>query len=72
MLLLPLNLTHSLSVVGLQCSSLLNQGTNSGNQVRDTKEGINQNKVKSMATQLLAKFEENAPSISLRRQVCVK
>ncbi|XP_048711552.2 F-actin-monooxygenase MICAL2 isoform X3 [Caretta caretta] len=32
------------------------------------REGMNQNKVKSMATQLLAKFEENAPNTSLRRQ----
>lgn len=52
-----------------QSSSSLNRGTNSGNQVGDVKEGIHQNKVKSMATQLLAKFEENAPNISLRRQV---
>nr|XP_020652857.1 F-actin-methionine sulfoxide oxidase MICAL2 isoform X7 [Pogona vitticeps] len=41
--------------------------TNSGNQV-EVKEAINRNKVKSMATQLLAKFEENAPTSSLRRQ----
>ncbi|GCB73684.1 hypothetical protein scyTo_0002765 [Scyliorhinus torazame] len=34
----------------------------------ETKGAGNQNKVKSMATQLLAKFEENAPSSSLRRQ----
>ncbi|XP_059508070.1 F-actin-monooxygenase MICAL3 isoform X4 [Stegostoma tigrinum] len=34
----------------------------------ETKSAGNQNKVKSMATQLLAKFEENAPSSSLRRQ----
>ncbi|KAM4617661.1 F-actin-monooxygenase MICAL2 isoform 1-T2 [Discoglossus pictus] len=39
-----------------------------GNECSDTKEVINQNKVKSMATQLLAKFEENAPNTSLRRQ----
>lgn len=51
-----------------ESSSSLNRGTNSGNQVGDVKEGIHQNKVKSMATQLLAKFEENAPNISLRRQ----
>ncbi|XP_072128991.1 F-actin-monooxygenase mical2b isoform X9 [Mobula birostris] len=32
------------------------------------KDVVNHNKVKSMASQLLAKFEENAPSTSLRRQ----
>ncbi|CAH2325588.1 F-actin-monooxygenase MICAL2 isoform X1 [Pelobates cultripes] len=37
------------------------------NECSDTKEVINQNKVKSMASQLLAKFEENAPNTSLRR-----
>ncbi|XP_059508067.1 F-actin-monooxygenase mical2 isoform X1 [Stegostoma tigrinum] len=37
----------------------------------ETKSAGNQNKVKSMATQLLAKFEENAPSSSLRRQISV-
>ncbi|XP_078405495.1 F-actin-monooxygenase MICAL2-like isoform X5 [Cetorhinus maximus] len=37
----------------------------------ETKGAGNQNKVKSMATQLLAKFEENAPSSSLRRQKSV-
>uniref|UniRef100_UPI00398EEC9A F-actin-monooxygenase mical2b isoform X2 n=1 Tax=Pristiophorus japonicus TaxID=55135 RepID=UPI00398EEC9A len=35
----------------------------------EAKDAVNQNKVKSMATQLLAKFEENAPSTSLRRQI---
>ncbi|XP_061466421.1 F-actin-monooxygenase MICAL2 isoform X13 [Rhineura floridana] len=54
-----------------ESSGFLNRGTNSGNQLGDLKEGINQNKVKSMATQLLAKFEENAPSVSLRRQMTV-
>ncbi|XP_060131606.1 F-actin-monooxygenase MICAL2 isoform X2 [Zootoca vivipara] len=54
-----------------ESSSSLNRGTNSGNQLGDLKEGMNQNKVKSMATQLLAKFEENAPSVSLRRQMTV-
>ncbi|XP_075694258.1 F-actin-monooxygenase MICAL2 isoform X1 [Rhinoderma darwinii] len=44
------------------------ESINSGNECSDTKEVINQNKVKSMATQLLAKFEENAPNTSLRRQ----
>ncbi|XP_077177938.1 F-actin-monooxygenase MICAL2 isoform X4 [Paroedura picta] len=51
--------------------SFLNQGTNPGNQLGDVKEVVNRNKVKSMATQLLAKFEENAPSVSLRRQMTV-
>ncbi|XP_060694988.1 F-actin-monooxygenase mical2 isoform X2 [Hemiscyllium ocellatum] len=37
----------------------------------ETRRAGNQNKVKSMATQLLAKFEENAPSSSLRRQMSV-
>ncbi|XP_061466426.1 F-actin-monooxygenase MICAL2 isoform X18 [Rhineura floridana] len=55
-----------------ESSGFLNRGTNSGNQLGDLKEGINQNKVKSMATQLLAKFEENAPSVSLRRQGSLK
>ncbi|XP_054828895.1 F-actin-monooxygenase MICAL2 isoform X2 [Eublepharis macularius] len=48
--------------------SFLNRGTSPGNQLGDVKEVINRNKVKSMATQLLAKFEENAPNVSLRRQ----
>ncbi|XP_066439654.1 F-actin-monooxygenase MICAL2 isoform X3 [Eleutherodactylus coqui] len=48
--------------------SLSSESINSGNECSDTKEMINQNKVKSMATQLLAKFEENAPNSSLRRQ----
>uniref|UniRef100_A0A670Y574 Microtubule associated monooxygenase, calponin and LIM domain containing 2 n=1 Tax=Pseudonaja textilis TaxID=8673 RepID=A0A670Y574_PSETE len=39
------------------------------NRPRDLNGTINRNKVKSMATQLLAKFEENAPNVSLRRQV---
>uniref|UniRef100_A0A8C4VQP2 F-actin monooxygenase n=1 Tax=Gopherus evgoodei TaxID=1825980 RepID=A0A8C4VQP2_9SAUR len=37
-------------------------------RLHGNREGMNQNKVKSMATQLLAKFEENAPNTSLRRQ----
>ncbi|XP_044125477.1 F-actin-monooxygenase MICAL2 isoform X2 [Bufo gargarizans] len=44
------------------------ESINSVTECSDTKEVINQNKVKSMATQLLAKFEENAPNSSLRRQ----
>ncbi|NXW45404.1 MICA2 monooxygenase, partial [Nyctiprogne leucopyga] len=45
-----------------------NQGTNAGKEQSDGREGMNQNKVKSMATQLLAKFEENAPNTIFRRQ----
>ncbi|KAM4720716.1 F-actin-monooxygenase MICAL2 isoform 2-T2 [Rhinophrynus dorsalis] len=44
------------------------ESISSGNECNDTKDVINQNKVKSMATQLLAKFEENAPNTALRRQ----
>ncbi|NXI06918.1 MICA2 monooxygenase, partial [Irena cyanogastra] len=48
----------------------VHQGTNNGKeQQSDGREGMNQNKVKSMATQLLAKFEENASNTILRRQV---
>ncbi|NXW87527.1 MICA2 monooxygenase, partial [Alopecoenas beccarii] len=47
----------------------VHQGTNAGKEQNDSREGTNQNKVKSMATQLLAKFEENAPNTILRRQV---
>ncbi|XP_025063971.1 F-actin-monooxygenase MICAL2 isoform X15 [Alligator sinensis] len=51
-----------------EASSFSNQETNSGKDQGDGREGVNKNKVKSMATQLLAKFEENAPNTSLRRQ----
>ncbi|NXJ27858.1 MICA2 monooxygenase, partial [Dicrurus megarhynchus] len=47
----------------------VHQGTNSGKEQSDGREGMNQNKVKSMATQLLAKFEENTSNTILRRQV---
>uniref|UniRef100_A0A8C8SVP1 F-actin monooxygenase n=1 Tax=Pelusios castaneus TaxID=367368 RepID=A0A8C8SVP1_9SAUR len=50
-----------------EASSFSSQRINSGKD-RDDRGGKNQNKVKSMATQLLAKFEENAPNTSLRRQ----
>ncbi|NWV31153.1 MICA2 monooxygenase, partial [Grantiella picta] len=46
----------------------VHQGTNDGKEQSDGKEGMNQNKVKSMATQLLAKFEENTSNTILRRQ----
>ncbi|XP_064921399.1 F-actin-monooxygenase MICAL2 isoform X7 [Columba livia] len=51
-----------------EASGFSSQGTNAGKEQNDSKEGTNQNKVKSMATQLLAKFEENAPNTILRRQ----
>ncbi|NWU36399.1 MICA2 monooxygenase, partial [Hylia prasina] len=47
----------------------VHQGTINGKEQSDGREGMNQNKVKSMATQLLAKFEENASNTILRRQV---
>ncbi|XP_075783990.1 F-actin-monooxygenase MICAL2 isoform X3 [Pelodiscus sinensis] len=53
-----------------EASSFSSRGINSGKYQGD-REGMNQNKVKSMATQLLAKFEENAPNTSLRRQELV-
>ncbi|NXL90703.1 MICA2 monooxygenase, partial [Alectura lathami] len=48
------------------------QGTSAGKEQNDGRDGTNQNKVKSMATQLLAKFEENAPNTIFRRQVACK
>ncbi|KAM8807869.1 F-actin-monooxygenase MICAL2 [Eudromia elegans] len=54
-----------------EASGFSSQGSNSGKEPSDGREGANQNKVKSMATQLLAKFEENAPSTILRRQELV-
>ncbi|CAM4573098.1 unnamed protein product [Lepidochelys olivacea] len=53
-----------------EASSLSSRATISRKDQGD-REGMNQNKVKSMATQLLAKFEENAPNTSLRRQTTV-
>ncbi|NXK54310.1 MICA2 monooxygenase, partial [Chauna torquata] len=47
------------------------QSTSAGKEQNDGREVMNQNKVKSMATQLLAKFEENAPNTIFRRQVDV-
>uniref|UniRef100_A0A8B9DVT6 F-actin monooxygenase n=1 Tax=Anser cygnoides TaxID=8845 RepID=A0A8B9DVT6_ANSCY len=46
--------------------SFSSQTTSAGKEQNDSKEGMNQNKVKSMATQLLAKFEENAPNTIFR------
>nr|XP_033784201.1 F-actin-monooxygenase MICAL2 isoform X2 [Geotrypetes seraphini] len=54
-----------------ELSSFSGQSASSGSEYGDAKEGQHQNKVKSMATQLLAKFEENAPNTSLRRQTVV-
>ncbi|XP_074904216.1 F-actin-monooxygenase MICAL2 isoform X10 [Buteo buteo] len=51
-----------------EASGFSSQGTNAGKEQSDGREGLNQNKVKSMATQLLAKFEENAPNTIFRRQ----
>ncbi|XP_077309714.1 F-actin-monooxygenase MICAL2 isoform X12 [Lithobates pipiens] len=51
-----------------EMGSFVSESTGSGGECSDTKEVINQNKVRSMATQLLAKFEENAPNTSIRRQ----
>ncbi|XP_057237973.1 F-actin-monooxygenase MICAL2 isoform X7 [Malurus melanocephalus] len=51
-----------------EASGLSSQGTNIGKEQSDGREGTNQNKVKSMATQLLAKFEENASNTILKRQ----
>uniref|UniRef100_A0A4W3GJF8 F-actin monooxygenase n=1 Tax=Callorhinchus milii TaxID=7868 RepID=A0A4W3GJF8_CALMI len=45
-----------------------NQAIYSRSNGTEMKNATNQNKVRSMATQLLAKFEENAPSAALRRQ----
>ncbi|KAI1904586.1 hypothetical protein AGOR_G00007150, partial [Albula goreensis] len=47
-----------------EATNFSSQSTPSGSEGGEQKE----NKVKSMATQLLAKFEENAPSCTLRRQ----
>lgn len=51
-----------------EASGFSSQGASVGKEQNDGREGINQNKVKSMATQLLAKFEENAPNTIFRRQ----
>uniref|UniRef100_A0A663MBT5 F-actin monooxygenase n=1 Tax=Athene cunicularia TaxID=194338 RepID=A0A663MBT5_ATHCN len=51
-----------------KASGFSSQGTNAVKEQSDGREGMNQNKVKSMATQLLAKFEENAPNTVFRRQ----
>ncbi|XP_059704263.1 F-actin-monooxygenase MICAL2 isoform X2 [Haemorhous mexicanus] len=51
-----------------QTSGFPSQGTNNGKEQSECREGMNQNKVRSMATQLLAKFEENASNTILRRQ----
>lgn len=63
------NLRKTQFVVFLQTAGFPSQGTNNGKEQSDGREGLNQNKVKSMATQLLAKFEENTSNTTLRRQV---
>lgn len=63
------NLRKTQFVVSLQTSGFPSQGANNGKEQSEGREGMNQNKVKSMATQLLAKFEENASNTILRRQV---
>ncbi|XP_015193670.2 F-actin-monooxygenase mical2b-like isoform X3 [Lepisosteus oculatus] len=50
-------------------TNLSSQSLCSVSEGGEGKVGGNQNKVKSMANQLIAKFEENAPSCTLRRQV---
>ncbi|XP_073460164.1 F-actin-monooxygenase MICAL2 isoform X1 [Aquarana catesbeiana] len=54
-----------------EMGNFVSESIGSGSECSDTKEVINQNKVRSMATQLLAKFEENAPNTSIRRQATV-
>ncbi|XP_051778701.1 F-actin-monooxygenase MICAL3-like isoform X7 [Erpetoichthys calabaricus] len=51
-----------------ETSNISNWSTTSASECGEGRDSLNQNKVKSMASQLLAKFEENAPSTSLRRQ----
>ncbi|XP_018410890.1 PREDICTED: protein-methionine sulfoxide oxidase MICAL2 isoform X3 [Nanorana parkeri] len=51
-----------------EAGNVVGESNGCGSECSDTKEVINQNKVRSMATQLLAKFEENAPNTSVRRQ----
>ncbi|CAI9611087.1 unnamed protein product [Staurois parvus] len=51
-----------------ETGNFVSESIGSGSECSDTKEVINQNKVRSMATQLLAKFEENAPNTTIRRQ----
>uniref|UniRef100_W5M950 F-actin monooxygenase n=1 Tax=Lepisosteus oculatus TaxID=7918 RepID=W5M950_LEPOC len=54
-----------------EATNLSSQSPCSVSEGGEGKVGGNQNKVKSMANQLIAKFEENAPSCTLRRQFCV-
>ncbi|XP_030341085.1 F-actin-monooxygenase MICAL2 isoform X3 [Strigops habroptila] len=54
-----------------EASGFSSQRTN-GKEQSDVREGTNQNRVKSMATQLLAKFEENAPNTIFRRQASLR
>ncbi|XP_039096811.1 F-actin-monooxygenase MICAL2 isoform X2 [Hyaena hyaena] len=51
-------------------STFSSQSLRSSQECGSNKEGGNQNKVKSMASQLLAKFEENSRNPSLVKQEC--
>uniref|UniRef100_A0A673TPY2 F-actin monooxygenase n=1 Tax=Suricata suricatta TaxID=37032 RepID=A0A673TPY2_SURSU len=51
-------------------STFSSRSLRSSQECSSNKEGGNQNKVKSMASQLLAKFEENSRNPSLVRQEC--
>nr|XP_020142162.1 F-actin-methionine sulfoxide oxidase MICAL2 isoform X7 [Microcebus murinus] len=55
----------------LQPSSFSRHSLGSNQECSSSKEGGNQNKVKSMANQLLAKFEENSRNPSLLKQLTV-
>uniref|UniRef100_A0A8C2SQI3 F-actin monooxygenase n=1 Tax=Coturnix japonica TaxID=93934 RepID=A0A8C2SQI3_COTJA len=67
-LTLPRKRVPKVNCEGWFASGFSSQGTSAGKEQNDGREGTNQNKVKSMATQLLAKFEENAPNTIFRRQ----
>uniref|UniRef100_A0A8C9FXD0 F-actin monooxygenase n=1 Tax=Pavo cristatus TaxID=9049 RepID=A0A8C9FXD0_PAVCR len=71
-LTLPRKRVPKVNCEGWFASGFSSQGTSVGKEQNDGREGINQNKVKSMATQLLAKFEENAPNTIFRRQVVLE
>lgn len=57
------------SIWPLQPSTFSSRSLRSSQECGSNKEGGNQNKVKSMASQLLAKFEENSRNPSLVKQV---
>uniref|UniRef100_A0A8C2SP38 F-actin monooxygenase n=1 Tax=Coturnix japonica TaxID=93934 RepID=A0A8C2SP38_COTJA len=62
-LTLPRKRVPKVNCEGWFASGFSSQGTSAGKEQNDGREGTNQNKVKSMATQLLAKFEENVHSL---------